>query len=254
LQAYLRIAFSRRWWWTTLGMLLVVGVMIRLGIWQLDRRAARRLDNAHVLAMQAAAMLDLNGLDPSLALETMEYRTATARGRFDFQHQVALQNQYWGIPDGPAEYGYHLLTPLILENGRAILVDRGWIPGAYTEPTTWREFDLPEQATVTGVLRLSQTKSEMGSLSTGDHLPGQPAPFWVLPDLAGIALQLPYPLLPVYLQQAPLEGEVDLPYKAIPEPEISEGSHLGFALQWFFYASLVFFGYPVFLRKREAGK
>lgn len=253
MQSYLRLAFSRRWWWTTLFMLFAVAVMIRLGIWQLDRRTARRADNAHILAMQAASILDLNTLEPSLALETMEYRLATAHGTFDFEHQVALHNQYWGLQDGPAEYGYHLLTPLILADEHAILVDRGWIPGAYTDPASWRSFDVQGLVTVTGVLRLSQNKSEMGSLSTGDVVPGEAPLFWVLPDLDRIALQLPYPLLPVYLQQASLEGEAWLPYKTNPQPEISEGSHLGFALQWFFYAGLVFFGYPLFLRKRSAG-
>ena len=47
-------------------------------------------------------------------------------------------------------------------------------------------------------------------------------------------------------------GELALPYKALPELVLTDGSHLGFALQWFFYASLVFFGYPVFLRRRSA--
>jgi surfeit locus 1 family protein len=249
--AYLRLAFSRRWWWTTLFMLFAVGVMVRLGIWQLDRLAARRADNAHIRAMQAAPALDLNSLDPSTDLETMEYRAAVARGTFIFDDQVALRNQYWGIPDGPAEYGHHLLTPLLLEDGRAVLVDRGWIPGSYTDPAAWHEFDQPGEVAVSGILRLSQSEAEMGGLSTGDTLPGQPQDFWVLPDLAGIAGQLTYELLPVYLQHAPPAGEQALPYKALPELVLTDGSHLGFALQWFFYASLVFFGYPVFLRRRK---
>ena len=235
-------------------MLFAVGVMIRLGIWQLDRLAARRAGNAHIRAMQAAPALDLNTLDPSLELETMEYRRAAAQGVYDFNRQVALRNQYWGIPDGPAEYGYHLLTPLLLLDGRAVLVDRGWIPGSYDDPLSWRAFDQPGEVAVTGILRLSQAEAEMGGLSTGEALPGQRLDFWVLPDLPSISLQLPYTLLPVYLQQASVAGEAALPYKALPELVLTDGSHLGFALQWFFYASLVFFGYPVFLRKRQGGQ
>ena len=254
MQSYLRIAFSRRWWWSTLFMLFAVGVMIRLGIWQLDRLAARRAENTHIRAMHAAPALDLNTLDSSIDLGSMEYRAATARGTFAFEDQVALRNQYWGIPDGPAEYGYHLLTPLLLEDGRAVLVDRGWIPGSYAEPASWRAFDQPGDAAVSGVLRLSQAEAEMGGLSTGQVPAGQRQDFWVLPDLASIARQISYDLLPVYLQQAPPAGEHALPYKALPELVLTDGSHLGFALQWFFYAGLVFFGYPVFLRKRNQGK
>jgi surfeit locus 1 family protein len=248
----LRLYFSRRWWWTTLFMLFSVGVMIRLGIWQLDRLAARRSENAHLLQVQSEPQLDINTLVEYDALTGMEYRAATASGTFDFDHQVALQNQYRGIQDGPAEYGYHLLTPLLLENGSAILVDRGWIPGSYDDTASWSAFDVPAGATVNGILRLSQQKAEMGGPSTEDLVPGERRDFWPLPDLEAIALQLPYPLLPVYLQQAPLEGNDDLPYPVLPELEISEGPHLGYAMQWFFYASLVFFGYPVYLRRRSA--
>ena len=98
--------------------------------------------------MQAAPALNLNALDPSTELEAMEYRAAAARGTFIFDDQVALRNQYWGIPDGPAEYGYHLLTPLLLEDGRAVLIDRGWIPGSYADPASWHEFDEPGEAVV----------------------------------------------------------------------------------------------------------
>ena len=232
-------------------MLFAVGVMIRLGIWQLDRLSARRADNTHIRAMQAAPSLDLNALDPSFDLETMEYRAAAARGTFIFDDQVALRNQYWGIPDGPAEYGYHLLTPLLLEDGRTVLVDRGWIPGSYADPVSWHEFDGPGEVVVSGILRLSQAEAEMGSLSTGEIQSGQRLDFWVLPDLDGIARQRSYELLPVYLQQASSEDKGDLPYRALPDLVLTDGSHLGFALQWFFYAGLVFFGYPVFLRKRQ---
>jgi len=251
MKSYLNLAFSRRWWWSTLVMLIAVGVMIRLGLWQLDRLAERRASNTHILTMQAATILDVNTVESPQDLEMMEFRAATASGSFVFEYQVALQNQYWGIKDGPAEYGYHLLTPLVLNNGQAILVDRGWIPGSYTDPASWRIFDEPGSVTVIGILRLSQDKAEMGSLSTGEIVTGAQRDFWVLPDLAGIGSQLPFDLLSVYLQQAPMESDDDLPYKVLPALEISEGSHLGFALQWFFYASLVFFGYPVYLRKRS---
>lgn len=247
----LRLYFSRRWWWTTLLMLFAVGVMIRLGIWQLDRLADRRAFNEHVRAMQSADPLDLNAVADPMALIGMEYRAAFASGVYDFDHQIALRNQYWGDPDGAAQYGYHLLTPLILPDGRAVLVDRGWIPADYADPTTWGTFDEAPTASVTGILRLPLTEADMGGgVPDAPLAPGETRRVWNFLNLELLRPQLPYDLLPVYLQQSPPEGELSLPYKALPVLDLSDGPHLGYALQWFFYASLVFFGYPVYLRKQ----
>ena len=109
-------------------MFAAVAVMVRLGVWQLDRMETRRAFNTHVVAMQASSLLVLDGSAISTDLTSMEYRHALATGAYDFEHQRALRNQYLGDPDGPAEYGYHLLTPLVMADGKSILVDRGWIP------------------------------------------------------------------------------------------------------------------------------
>ncbi|MBI4730689.1 MAG: hypothetical protein HY781_00900 [Chloroflexi bacterium] len=124
LPSLLRLYFSRRWWWTTLLMLFAVGVMLRLGIWQLDRLETRRAFNEHVCLMQTADSLDLDTLTDLTGLTDMEYRLASASGVYDFERQVALRNQYWGDPDGAAQYGYHLLTPLLMENGQAVLATK----------------------------------------------------------------------------------------------------------------------------------
>ena len=46
-----------------------------------------------------------------------------ASGTYDFEHQVAIRNQYYNN-----QYGYHLLTPFALSDDETVLVDRGWIP------------------------------------------------------------------------------------------------------------------------------
>lgn len=255
LPSILRLYFSRRWWWTTLLMLFAVGMMIRLGIWQLDRLETRRAFNEHVRLVQTADSLDLDTLTDFTDLTDMEYRLASASGVYDFEHQIALRNQYWGDPDGAAQYGYHLLTPLLMENGQAVLVDRGWIPGDYVIPGSWRQFDEASAASVTGILRLFLAEGEMGGgVPDPTPVPGEILAIWNYLNLDTLQAQIPYPLLPVYLQQAPAGEQTTLPYKALPVLELSDGPHLGYALQWFFYAALVFFGYPVYLRRQTGVK
>lgn len=251
----IRLMFSRRWVLTTLLVLLGAALCIRLGIWQLDRLEQRRAFNAHVLAMRALPPLDLNA-DPSGDLAALEYRSATATGVYDFEHQVAVRNQTWIGPDNIPQPGYHLLTPLLLDDGRtAVLVDRGWIPSeGNDQPAGWRRYDEPGRVTVTGILRAGRSRPDLGGVPDPELQPGQERlDFWNMVNIERIDLQTPADLLPAYLQPDPDPGRVQPPYPYQPEIELSEGPHAGYAGQWFTFASILLIGYPFYLRKQSGG-
>ncbi len=247
-----RLMFSRRWWWTTLIVLVGIGVAIRLGFWQLDRNAQRQDFISHVQAVQAMPVLDLNEHPLPSNLDTMEYRQVTVSGEYDFTHQVALRNQVRPRMSG-TDPGIALVTPLILPDDQAVLVERGWIPLEYTTPASWRQFDEPGVVILQGILRSSMEKGEMGSALLDPTLsPGETGlDYWNFMDLTRLQDQFPYPILNVYIQQAPGTDLETLPYRLMEQPDIDPGAHVGFALQWFFYAGLLFFGYPVWLRKQK---
>lgn len=242
----LRRMFSRRWLFTTILVFFGTALCIRLGIWQLDRLEGRRAFNAQVTSMRAMPPLDLNaGKVDSIA--TMEWRAVTVTGEYDFENQVAVRNQYYRD-----QYGYHLLTPL-LSQGTAVFVDRGWIPAdGNATPADWRKYDEPGVVTVTGQIRLGQTKPAFGGVA--DALPADGSPLWVWNngDLEKISLQMPYPIYAVYIQPNidPADETPPIPYQ--PEVELTEGPHIGYAFQWFTFATILFVGYPFFLRKQEA--
>lgn len=250
--------FSRKYWWSTLLVLAAVAVMIRLGIWQLERLEQRRAFNARVLAGQNAPPLDLSPSTLPAFLETMEYRTVTVTGEYDVTQQVALRNRVWyGKP------GYDLLTPLkIAGTDQVILVDRGWVPLSYI-PGGDQTYPTPGTVTVTGIIRLSQAAPDFGIINDATPASGDRLVAWSLVNVAAIAAQLPYPLLPVYIQRAPditlpadvnLWTEGDLPYPSLPEIEISEGPHMGYALQWFTFALILGLGYPIYLTRKNMEK
>jgi surfeit locus 1 family protein len=238
--------FSRKWLATTLLVFLGTAVCIRLGIWQLDRLDQRRAFNAQVTSMRALPPLDLNA-EPSAALETMEWRAVTVTGEYDFANQIALRNQYH-----QNQYGYHLLTPLHFDGG-TVLVDRGWIPAdGNAAPADWRKYDEPGTVTVQGQIRLGQGKPAFGGVADAPPADGSPLWLWNNADVEKIARQMPYPILKVYIQPNvdPADETPPIPYQ--PEVELTEGPHFGYALQWFTFATILFAGYPFFLRKQEA--
>jgi surfeit locus 1 family protein len=244
----LRKMFTRKWILTTLLVLLGAALCIRLGIWQLDRLSQRRAFNAHFISMSELPPLDLNAGTAS-DLASMEYRAVTVRGTYDFANQVALLNYYHeGV------YGYHLLTPLRLADGRTVLVDRGWIPAdGNATPAGWSRYDGADQAEVRGVMRLGVAKAPFGGRADPALAPGQTRlDFWNFIIFERLAAQIPYPILPIYIQPNPDPADNEPPIPSQPEIEITEGPHFGYALQWFSFAAIMLIGYPFFLRKQEA--
>jgi surfeit locus 1 family protein len=240
----LKTLFRRRWWKTTLLVIVGVGILIRLGIWQLDRLEQRRDFNARVEAQLERTPITLNGQINFEDLQKMEYRSVMVTGEYDHANQVALRNQVWNN-----SLGVHLLTPLKIHGTEhVILVNRGWIPMEDFSTGVWSEFDEPGMVEVSGMIRKSQSKAEIGRIS--DPIPAANEPrltAWNLANLESIERQLPYQILPVYIQQAPDPSWSNMPYRSLPELDLTEGSHLGYAIQWFTFAVILGVGYPMFL-------
>ena len=241
----LKTLFSRRYIFLTLIVPLAVMVMIRLGFWQLDRLEQRRAFNAHIAAVSVAPSLDLtaNALDSDL--ESMEYRAVTVSGEFDHSQEIAIRNQAWG--DQP---GVHLLTPLkITGSDQAVLVDRGWIPLEAYQRGDWTAYEVAGTDVIEGLLRLSQAEPTFGGRPDPTPQPGETLRAWNFVNLQAIARQIPNPLLNVYIQQAPDAANLQPPYRSLPEFELTEGPHLGYAVQWFIFATILGVGYPMYVRR-----
>ncbi|MCL4410528.1 MAG: SURF1 family protein [Gammaproteobacteria bacterium] len=244
----IRKMFSRSWIVATLLVVVAASVCVRLGIWQLDRLAETRAFNAHVYAVRAMQPLDLPA---QIDLTTMEWRAVHLSGTYDFENQVAIRNQFNGD-----QFGYHLITPLHLSDGTAVLVDRGWIPAdGNSAPADWRKYDQPGQVALSGIVRLSETNPPLGGASDPTLTPDQTRlDFWIFVNVGRIGSQIPYPVLPVYIQLDPKPNQSDPPIPFQPTLDLSEGSHQSYAYQWFSFAALFIIGYSFYVNKQESKK
>jgi surfeit locus 1 family protein len=244
-------ALARRLWWSALIVLAGMAIMIRLGFWQLDRLAERRASNAELVRQLALPPLSLSGdalpaeLRAGADLTALKNRAASARGTYDFSHQVVLKLQSWqGQP------GAHLITPLLIEgSSRAVLVDRGWVPYAEATPQALPQFDEPGPVTVTGRIQLSQP------LPAASARPTSLQADWYRLDIAAIQAQVPYQLLPIAIQQSPPPGRggiAKLPYRVEPVFDLSDGPHLSYAIQWYSFALIFGGSYVIYVYKNAA--
>ncbi len=240
-----------RWIITTLLVIVAVGVMVRLGFWQLDRLEQRRAANAQVAAQRNAPPLDLNAPFPVDSLTAMEYRSVIVRGVYDPQNEMILRNQVDGsLP------GYHLLTPLkIAGSDLSVIVNRGFIPMEQGAPAERARYAQAGTVAVRGILRLPHVPRFFG-VPDPTLTPGQSRlDAWNAVNLPRMQEQVSYPLLPVYIEAIPDQAatvEAGYPIAAASLPELSEGSHLGYAIQWFSFAAVLALGYPSFIIQQHS--
>jgi surfeit locus 1 family protein len=238
-------ARKRPWLGPILTVLVVGGTlaMIGLGVWQLQRLVERRALNAQISARMAQAPTALTGASGDLP----EYTPVLATGSFDFANEIIVKNRAH-----EQQPGVHLLTPLRLEGSdRAVLVDRGWVPYTQADPASRAAFDGPAGlVTVTGLARLSETRNFF--LLPADPTASPAAPrldawFWI--DIPQISGQVPYSLLPFFIEAAPRAGPATLPLSNYEDIDLSDGPHLSYAIQWFSFALILVGGSLVLWRQ-----
>ena len=108
--------------WPTVFTLLLLVLMTGLGLWQLERANWKQV---LVDTREGRTLLPPIALRPGEELgDEVQYRRVFARGYYDVEHQLLLDNKTY---QGHA--GYHVLTPLRLDESNAVvLVNRGWVP------------------------------------------------------------------------------------------------------------------------------
>lgn len=221
-----------RAWVVLLAAIVTVGVTARLGVWQLDRAAQK-------VALQAAR--DARGRQPPLTTDQLAalvaladgdagpwYRKAVVTGHWMADETIYLENRTMnGRP------GFFVLTPLLLADGRAVVVQRGWLPRDPRERTA-----IVPYRTATGRVqvagRIAPTPSrlyELGAAAAG--------PIRQNLDLTEFARETRRALLPLVIVQegAGADGDDGLA-RQWPEPASDVHKHYGYAFQWFGLSSL----------------
>jgi surfeit locus 1 family protein len=122
--------------WSTLLALALFALLIALGRWQLTRAAEKRALFAEFAAGSDATLSLANTGSDGL----LRYQHVVAAGRFESDHQFLLDNMTHA-----ERAGFRVLTPFALDDGRTVLVDRGWIPLGRTR-TDWPPLDVATDA------------------------------------------------------------------------------------------------------------
>jgi cytochrome oxidase assembly protein ShyY1 len=203
--------------------------------WQYHRGVDRHARNAVIENRIAQSPIELAAVKGNLA--DFEWQTVEVVGSFNPDRQILLRNRYH---DG--KYGYEVLTLFTSTDNKSFWVDRGWVQAGATATTPPVVTALPQgEVSISGRLRLDS------SLPRGS--------FFALPGKGeGLVSELN--------AQSQLDTEkfyIDLlsgsdksltPEVTAQLPELSDGPHMAYALQWIFFGGLVFYGRILIRRSR----
>jgi surfeit locus 1 family protein len=225
-------------------VLAMCAMCVRLGFWQLDRLEQRRARNAAIRSATAEPPLVLPMARLPADPRALEWRRAEAGGRYHHAGDMVLRGRSrQGRP------GVHLVSPLVLADGRVVMVNRGWVPSPDGTTADVRALRTAGLVQVRGVLLPMEARPDRG-LPIGGR--GGADTTWRRVDLAAARARSPGPLVPLYLQELPEGDRAETPPVPEPLPELAEGNHLSYAVQWFSFAVIGLVGLAVLvLRGRK---
>lgn len=213
-----------------LAALAGIALTARLGVWQLDRAAQK-------VALQQAQD-ERRALPPLPAAELARGEAAAlgqfgraivVEGRWNASQTVFLDNRQMG-----GKPGFFVVTPLVLADGSAVAVQRGWQARDFMDRTKVVLPPTPE-----GVVRLQgRIAPSPGRLF--DFGGAASGPIRQNLDLAAYAAETGLRLRPLSIVQTGPEGPADDGLlRDWPRPAADVQKHYGYAFQWFALASLI---------------
>lgn len=233
-----RFALRPRWILSHAFAIFLVVLFVNLGFWQLGRHDEKADRNALVEARVELPVTEVSSLLYGADdVESLRYRPAEASGTYLDADEVLVDNRSNdGLP------GAWVLSPLRLADGRLLVVSRGF------------------QGFASGVLEPVEAPTAPSRV-VGTLLPWDGRDCGTRTDDDGTVIGMAClrrdtveslvgePVLPVVLQRSgsiPDDAEVLVP---VPLPELDEGPHRSYAVQWFIFATIGAVGYPLILRR-----
>jgi cytochrome oxidase assembly protein ShyY1 len=234
--------------------LVLMAVLVALGCIGLSRWQYHRYQHKH----EAKQLVQRNYDAPAVPLSRLlpsadaafdrgdEWRQVRVSGQYDVAAATLVRNRPRDVGDTGPTYGYEVLVPLVLADGSALLVDRGWLPNGTTGSHPGQQPDAvpaPPAGQVQVVARLRQ-----GEPRHGQAVPsGQVASI----DLDTVEARAGRPLYPAYgalVSEAPAPSTAPAVLGA-PELDGGEGINASYAVQWLLFAALAL-GFPFWYVRR----
>jgi cytochrome oxidase assembly protein ShyY1 len=243
-----RFLLTPRWLGAAVLSVAAAVIMVMLGNWQLHRYEERSAINDRIDAADSVQAIPLTSVmtAPTAAGKAgaspgkrLAWTKISMSGRYDPSREIQARGR---TVDG--DVGFEIVTPLLLDDGTAVLVDRGWVPapdsGALGAPT------VPPapagQVTVVGQIHLSESRpAPIG------HRDGRLDTRRI--SVPRLAHEMPFPVYGAYVLLTGQTPAADPAFTRVPIDHEDAWQNAGYTVQWWMFAGMALFAFGWQARK-----
>jgi cytochrome oxidase assembly protein ShyY1 len=249
-----RFVFTPKWLaFHALTWLLLIPAFIGLGQWQRDLWKDHARSQGVVLGALAAAPVPLDSVTPAghTVAQSQQWKMVSATGRYDTAHQFMVRNRSQN-----QQPGWYVVTPLVLADGTAVLVNQGWVAESNTGmATTAPPFPPVPSGTVTvsGSLQPDETTANTRIKDDTAQLPANEIALITRPDLAS---RVPHPLRDGSIRltsSTPANTAADAA-QPVPNPTYDNTMYIAYMVQWWVFALVMPVTWFLLLRREASDR
>ena len=206
-------------------LLAVLVILVGLGTWQVQRLHWKEGLLADIAARKDAPAVPLSAIEAMAASGgDIEYRVVTATGHYLNNKERDFLATYGEQP------GFHIYTPLQLDDGRYVFVNRGFVPSDAKEPEKRKQGQLTGEQTLTGLARAKLAEQPSGM---PDNDLAKNIFFWRDLDAMASSVGLPKDkVLPFFIDADKTPNPEGLPVGGVTIIDLPN-SHLQYAVTWY---------------------
>lgn len=216
---------TARLWLVGVLVLVVMGILLALGTWQVERLAWKQELLARITSQLAQPPVPLASVEAALAAgEPIEYRPVTVSGTFLHDHE----RHFFATYDGQS--GFYIYTPLILADGRALFVNRGFVPYDRKDAAIRSEGQVSGAVTITGLARERLNGKPSWLVPTND--PAKNIFYWKDLDAMAESASITEVVLPFFVDADKAPNPGGLPIGGVTIIDLPN-NHLQYAVTWY---------------------
>lgn len=211
-------------WIPTLAAVITIALCVTAGNWQHRRMLEKEALLAAITAAKAAPAVPL----PAAVSDwgSWRFRAVTLDGEFDVRHQILIDNAQHG-----GRVGFDVVAPLILADGRAVLVDRGFVPAGASRAILPSPPLPAGHVTIDGRIDIPSRRY----IELGTHVTPK-GPLWQHVDTSEFAQATGISVLPIIVRDIGEHANGLALDDALPDTGVEK--HVSYMLQWYTFAAL----------------